>query len=140
MATKNWILSVLELGSNLLYIQEETSCETSTFGSKFVAFKQAVGYVRGLRYKIRMFGIPCEEPTIIYGENKYVLVNTTVPDSTLKNKSNSIAFYFVREGCLRGEWRNTYVNTHKNPADLLTEPLPSGKKRWRFVRRFLYWI
>ncbi len=41
------------------------SCETSTFGSKFVAMKQATEYVRGLRFKLRMFGITVDEPAFV---------------------------------------------------------------------------
>lgn len=37
--------------------KKQNSCETSTFGSEFVAMKQATEYVRGLRYKLRMMGI-----------------------------------------------------------------------------------
>ena len=47
---------------------------------------QSVEYNWGLGYKIRMFGIVCEDPTFVYGENQYVLSNTTVPSSTLKKK------------------------------------------------------
>ena len=120
--------------------KKQTSCETSTFGSEFVAMKQATEYVRGLHYKLRMLGIQCQEPTFMYGDNQSVLANTTAPDSTLKKKSNSIAYHFVREGCARDEWRTTYVNTSDNPADLMTKPLPSGEKRNRFVRMLLWWI
>jgi len=65
-----------------------------------------------------------------------VLCNTTMPGSTMKKKSNAIAFHFVREGSARDEWRTAYVNTHLNPADLMTKPL-SGEKRWQFVRMLL---
>ena len=114
--------------------KKQGSCEVSTFGSEFTVMKQAVEYVRGLRYKLRMLGIPCDEPTFVYGNNKSVLANTSVPASTLKKKMNSLSFHFVREGCARDEWRTTYVNTHMNFADLLTKPLPSGEKRNHFVR------
>ena len=87
-----------------------------------------------------MMGIPCEEPTYIYGDNQSVLANTTMPHSVLKKKSNAIAYHFVREGCARDEWRTTYINTHFNPADLLTKPLPAGEKRVRFVRMLLHHI
>ena len=66
-----------------------------------------------------------------------MLANTSIPDSTLKKKSQSIAYHFVREGVARNEWRTTYVNTHDNPADLLTKPLPAGEKRTRFVNMVL---
>lgn len=120
--------------------KKQNSVETSSFGSEFMAMKHCTEYVRGLRYKLRMMGIPCELPTFIYGDNKSVLSNTTVPDSTLKKKSNSIAYHFVREGCARDEWRTAYVNTHWNLADLLTKTLPFGEKRKRFVSMILYHI
>jgi len=53
----------------------------------------------------------------------YSLRQPLVLDSTLKKKSQSIAYHFVREeGAARDKWRNVYVNTHDNPADLLTTP------------------
>ena len=120
--------------------KKQNSVESSSFGSEFIAMKQCCEYIRGLRYKLRMMGIPCEGPTYIYGDNQSVLANTTNPDSTLKKKSQSIAYHFVREGAARNEWRTTYVNTHDNEADLLTKQLPSGDKRKGFVRNLLHHI
>ena len=120
--------------------KKQTSVETSSFGSEFIAMKQCCEYLRGLRYKLRMMGIPCESPAYILGDNQSVLYNTTIPESTLKKKSQSIAYHFVREGSARDEWRTAYVNTHENPADLLTKPLPAGAKRSGFVRMILHHI
>ena len=50
-------------------------------------------------------GIPVEGPTCIYGDKQSLLANTTIPDSTFKKKSQSIAYHFVREGAARDEWR-----------------------------------
>ncbi len=102
--------------------------------------KQCTEYIRGLRYKLRTMGINVIGPTYIYGDNQSVLANTTIPDSTLKKKSQSIAYHFVREGVARDEWRTAYVNTNENPADLLTKFLPSGPKRRRFVMMLLHHI
>ena len=102
--------------------------------------KQCCEYLRGLRYKLRMMGIPVEGPAYIQGDNQSVLANTTIPDSTLKKKSQSIAYHFVREGAARDEWRTAYVNTHDNEADLLTKVLPFGAKRVGFVRNILHHI
>ena len=108
---------------------KQNSVESSSFGSEFIAMKQCCEYVCGLRYKLRMMCISCEDPTFIYGDNQSVLANTTISDSMLKKKSQSIAYHFVREGAAQDEWRMTYVNTHENEADLLTKQLPSGEKR-----------
>jgi hypothetical protein len=120
--------------------KKQASVESSSFGSEFCAMKHCCEYVRGLRYKLRMMGIPCEDPVFIQGDNQSVLYNTTIPDSTLKKKSQSIAYHFVREGSARDEWRTSYISTHDNEADLLTKPLPAGEKRRGFVRNLLHHI
>ena len=87
-----------------------------------------------------MIGIPIIGPAFVFWDNQSVLANTTIPDSTLKKKSQSIAYHFVREGIARDECRTAYVNTHENPADLLTKPLPAGEKQHMFVRLNLHHI
>jgi hypothetical protein len=115
--------------------KKQNLCGTSTFGSKFVAMKQATEYVCGLRYKLRMMGIPVDEPSFVFGDNQSVLANTTNPTSA----SNAIAYHFVCEGVARYEWRMAYINTHNNIADMLTKPL-AGEKQKKFVSTVLHHI
>ena len=102
--------------------------------------KNCCEYLRGLRYKLRMMGIPCDFPSFVFGDNKSVLTNSSNPFSMLKKKSSSIAYHFVREGVAKDKWRVAYVNTHDNLADLLTKPLPNGEKRDKFIMMVLHHI
>ena len=122
------------------FSKKQNSCESSTFGSEFTAMKQCCEYLRGLRYKLRMMGIPCEGPAYILGDNQSVLCNTSIPDSTLSKKSQSIAYHMIREGVARGEWLTAYIKSDDNDADLLTKKLPAGLKRRRFVSNILHHI
>jgi len=65
--------------------KKQTSIETSTFGSEFIAMKVCCDCIRGLRYKLRMMDIPCDFPAYVYGDNQSVLENSTRPFSVLKN-------------------------------------------------------
>ena len=62
---------VIYLNNSPIYYlsKKQGSCETSTFGSEFVAMKSCCEYIRGLRYKLRMMGIPVTNPAFIYGDN-----------------------------------------------------------------------
>eukprot|EP00957_Ditylum_brightwellii_P203091 15333186-Ditylum_brightwellii.AAC.1 len=91
--------------------------------------KQCCEYIWGLWYKLHMMGIPVIGPALIYGNNQSTLCNSSIPDSTLKKKSQSIAYHFVHEGAAHDEWRTAYVITQENPAIFLTEVLPMGEKR-----------
>jgi hypothetical protein len=84
------------------YLKKQTSVETSSFGSEFIAMKQCCEYIQGLRYKLCQMGIAIDKPTYIFGDNKLVLVNLSEPHSQLKKKSSSIAYHFVREGVAKG--------------------------------------
>ena len=52
--------------------------ETSVFGAEFVAMKQGIEALRGLRYKLRMMGIGITGPSYVYGDNGHVVaINVT---------------------------------------------------------------
>lgn len=130
------------INSALVYwhSKKQNCVESSSFGSEFCAMKQCCEYIRGLAYKLRMMGIPYQGPAYIEADNQSVLANTTIPDSTLKKKSQSIAYHMVREGVARDEWRTAYINSTLNEADLLTKQLPSGEKRKGFVMNLIHHI
>ena len=44
----------------------------------------------------------------------------------------------MREGSTRDEWQTAYTNTHGNVVDMLTKPLTSGEKNWKFVCMLLH--
>ena len=122
------------------YSKRQGSVESSTYQAEFTAMKEATEYIRSLRYRLRMMGIPVEGPAYIYGDNQSVLANTTNPGSMLKKKCAAIAYHLVREAVAKGEIITAYVNTHDNIADLLTKPMTSGEKRNGFVKKVLQHI
>ena len=79
-------------------------------------------------------GILVDVCTYIFCNNKYVLCNTTILYSTLKKKSQIIAFRFIRGVEAIDEWRTAYVNTHDKPMDLLMKVFSIFEKQRRFFR------
>ena len=73
------------------FSKKQNSVESSSFGSEFITTKQCCEYIRGLRYKLRMFGVPVNGPVYNSGDNQCVLTNSSIPDSALKKKNQSIA-------------------------------------------------
>ena len=71
-------------------------------------------------------GIPCDISAYIFGENKSVLCNISIPDFTLKKKFQIIAYHLVREDAARDEWRMSYTNTHNNESYFFKMCLPNG--------------
>jgi hypothetical protein len=112
--------------------KQQATIETSVFGAKFVARKHGIEILRGLKYKIRMMGIPLSGPTYIYGDDKSQVTNSSRPESTLKKKHNSICYHAIRESVAMGETLLTHIRTGENLADFLTKTT-SGAKRCKLV-------
>lgn len=82
--------------------KKQTSVESFSFGSKFSAMKSGVEIVKGLRHKPRMMGTPLDGPACVRADNRSVITNSTIPESTLRKQSNSIACHCVRERHAKG--------------------------------------
>jgi hypothetical protein len=100
--------------------------------------KQGMETLRGLRYKLRMMGIPLAGPSYIYGDNMSVIHNTQRPESVLRKKSNSVCYHAVREAVAMGECLTGHVRSIDNPADICTKIIPGGQKRDHLVGMILY--
>lgn len=71
----------------LWYSKRQNTIESSTFGSEFVAMKIATEMVEGLRYRLRMMGVPIDGPVNTLCDNDSVVKNVTNPASTLKKNT-----------------------------------------------------
>jgi hypothetical protein len=58
----------------------------ATFGSEFVAARITMDQIVANRAALRYLGVPIEGHTILYGDNRSVVDNSTIPHSCL-NKS-----------------------------------------------------
>ena len=131
-------ITFLNMSPTNWFSKRQNSVESSTFGSEFTALKIVTEHNRGLRWKLRMLGVPINESSYVFCDNMSVVYNTTAPESTLKKKSNAIAYHCVREAVAMKEILIAYEPTDTNLSDLMTKALPGGERRERLVREVLY--
>ena len=140
LVTRRSVTAILILLNNTPYrwiSKRQKTVETSTYGSELVAARIATEVVMEIRYQLRMLGVPIKGPTMMYGDNNSVVLNTTVPSSVLKKKHNAIAYHRVREAIAAGIITFTHVRSEENYADVLSKPL-SHEKFHNLVRPFLF--
>jgi hypothetical protein len=113
----------------LWYSKRQTTVETSTFGSEIVALRIAIEMIEGLRYKLRMMGVPLDGPADVFCDNQSVVTNTTKPESSLSKKSNAIAYHKARESIAAGTIQITHEDGDTNLADILTKLLAGPRLR-----------
>jgi len=100
--------------------------ETSTYGSELIATRIAIDMNIEMRYKLRMLGVPVEEPGLLLGDNMSVVLNTTIPSSPLKKKHLACAYHRIREAIAGGIVEYAHVTSKENMADIFTKPLSKG--------------
>ena len=111
------------------YSKRQNTVESSTFGSEYVALRQAIDLVEGLRYKLRMMGVELDESTAIYCDNEAVVKSTTAPESTLKKKHNAICYHRAREAQAAGHIRLGKILGTDNRADSFTKVLVGAHRQ-----------
>ena len=56
------------------FCKKQNVVETATYGSEFMAARQATEQIMDLRYTLRMMGIPIDGPSWMFGDNQGVKV------------------------------------------------------------------
>ena len=117
------------------YSKRQQTVETSAFSSEFIALKTCIETIRGLRYKLRMFGIPLQDndPAHIFCNNESVVKNCSRIESILHKKHSSIAYHMSRWSVTAREVSVGWINSAFNLADAFTKRLSKQ------VRENLFW-
>ena len=68
------------------YSKRQATVESSTYGSELVAARIATDIAIEIRYILHMLGVEIDGSILMLGDNKSVVINTTIPSSTLKKK------------------------------------------------------
>jgi hypothetical protein len=82
-----------------------------------------------------MFGVEVDGPVNVFCDNRGVVKNVSIPESTLMKKHNEVNYHAVREVVAAGILRVGKEDGETNLADLLMKVV-TGQKRWDFC----YWL
>ena len=84
--------------SLVMYSKRQNSVQTRTFGSEFLALRQAVELMQALRYTLRLFGIPLDGPANVYCDNEVVNRNVSFGnDKDCKRRYRNESSRFIHE-------------------------------------------
>ena len=105
--------------------KRQKTVEMSTYGSEMVAARIAIDTLVEFHYKLRMLGIPVENTSFLVGDNMSVVINTTLPSSSLKKKHQACNYHCIREVIATSYLLFGHIDTKLNLANICTKPLPA---------------
>ena len=120
------------------FTKRQATVETATYGSEFVAARQATEQIIDLRTTLRYLGVPLDGPAFMFGDNQSVLIQSNIPHSALNKRHNALAYHRVREAVASGFLRFHYIEGTKNPADVLSKHC-GYPQFWPTVQPMLFW-
>jgi hypothetical protein len=103
------------------YSKKQSTVETATYGSEFVAAKTATEQIIANRVALRYLGIPVEGPSMLFGDNRSVVDSSTIPHSKLNKRHMALSYHKVRETIASKAMRFEWLASESNPADILSK-------------------
>ena len=120
------------------YSKLQSTVETATFGSEYIAARICTEQITDLRTTLRYLGVPVEGPSYMFGDNETVVNTASEPHGKLHKRHNALSFHRTRFAIAAGIVRFHHVRGTHNPADVLT-------KHWDYssvkevLKPMLYW-
>ena len=111
------------------FSKKQNTVESSTYGSELVALRIARDRIVAMRIKCKSIGVPLMGSANVYCDNQEVVMNTSIPGSTLSKKHNSINYHVIRETAAAGIMRVGKEDTDTNLADALTKLQTYSRKQ-----------
>ena len=116
----------------------QSTVETATFGSEYVAARTASEQIMDLRLTFRYLGVPVHGATLMFGDNETVVNTASIPHSRLVKRHNALSYHYVRHGIAAGAIRFHHMRGEDNPADILSKHW-GYQKVWSQLKPLLFW-
>jgi hypothetical protein len=121
------------------YCKKQATAESATFSSKFVATRTSVEQIIDNRISLCYLGVPIKGKTYMFGDNKSVVTNSTVPHSELKKRHVALAYHKTREAIAAGTIAFQQISGALNPADILSKHWGFAEA-WPRLRPIMFWM
>ncbi len=119
------------------YSKRQSTVESATYGSEFVAARVATDQVIDLQLTLAYLGIKVIR-SVMFGDNQSVVTSSTVPQSKLNKRHVAISYHRVREAIALGVLEFYHIDGSINPADMLSK-YAGYQQFWPMLRSLLFW-
>ena len=103
------------------YTKRQSTVETATYGSEFVAARTAVDQIIDIHTTLRYLGVPIRDKSYMFGDNKSVVTGSTIPNSTISKRHHLASYHRVREAIAAKFISFHWKDGKSNPADILSK-------------------
>ena len=120
------------------FSKKQSTVETATYGSEYVAARTCVEQIMDLRSTLRYLGVPIQGRSYMFGDNESVVNSSSRPDSKLHKRHVALSFHRVREAVASNMLSFLHIEGNHNPADILSKHW-GYQQVWPLLRTLLFY-
>jgi hypothetical protein len=120
------------------FSKRQSTVETATYGSEFVAARTCVEQIMDLRNTLRYLGVPIRGRSWMFGDNESVVNSSAQPHAKLHKRHTALSFHRVREAIAADIVGFFHIPGECNPADILSKHW-GYQQVWSLLRPLLFW-
>ena len=120
------------------YTKRQSTVETATYGSEFVAARTAVDQIIDICTTLRYLGVPIRDKSYMFGDNRSVVTSSTIPNSTISKRHHLASYHRVREAIAAKFISFHWKDGKSNPADILSKHWEFATV-WPMLKPILFW-
>ena len=121
------------------YAKKQATVETATYGSEFVAARTCVEQIIDLRLLLRYLGVPLNDVSYVFGDNKSMIDSATIPHSKLHKRHTALSYHRVREAIASKFVAFFHIDGAINPADILSKHW-GYSTTWPILKPLLFYL
>ena len=141
LATRKAVTAVLHFLNQTpidAYTKRQSTVETATYGSEFVAARTAVDQIIDIHTTLRYLGVPIRDKSYMFGDNRSVVTSSTIPNSTISKRHHLASYHRVREAIAAKFISFHWKDGKSNPADILSKHWEFATV-WPLLKPILFW-
>jgi hypothetical protein len=119
------------------YSKRQSTVQSATYGSEFVAARIATDQVIDLKLTLGYMGIKVIR-SVMFGDNQSVVTSASIPQSKLNKRHVALSYHRVREAISQGVLEFYHIDGKSNPADMLSK-FAGYQQFWPILRGLLFW-
>ena len=120
------------------YTKRQSTVETATYGSKFVAARTAVDQIIDIHTTLRYVGVHIKDKIDMFGDNRSVVTSSTIPNSTIFKRDHLASYHRVREAIAAKYISFHWKDGKSNPSDILIKHWECTTV-WPMLKPILFW-
>ena len=103
------------------YSKKQSTVETATYSSEFVAARTCVEQIIDLRTTLHYLGVQVNDKSYMFGDNESVVNSASLVHAKLHKRHNALSFHHVREAIASRYIDFNFLPGPENPADILSK-------------------